>query len=73
MLLCMEQQNAAALITTSQAARILGVAEVTVRGWERAGRLQAIRTGHGVRLFDVEEIERLAIEREAAARARAAA
>ncbi|MGE3576793.1 MAG: MerR family transcriptional regulator [Dehalococcoidia bacterium] len=52
-----------ALLHTSDVARILGVAETTVYLWERKGRLRALRTSRGVRLFDPREIERVARER----------
>lgn len=51
------------LLTTSTAARILAIAPDTVRLWERKGKLHAIRTASGVRLFDRSEIEMLAEQR----------
>jgi excisionase family DNA binding protein len=66
------ERDSVTFITTSQAARRLSVAEGTIRSWERSGRLHAQRAGL-VRLFDVKDIERLAIEREEQARVRAAA
>ena len=58
--------EAQALVLTSQAARILAVASETVRTWERVGKLHAVRTAGGVRLFDRADVERLARERESA-------
>jgi DNA-binding transcriptional MerR regulator len=52
----------AAPIFTSTAAQILGVSEATVRLWEGTGRLKAIRTDRGVRLFDRAACEQLARE-----------
>ncbi len=42
-----------------EAAQKLGVAIDTVRRWEKSGRLHADRTAGGMRLFSIEEIERL--------------
>jgi len=47
-------------ILTSTAAQILRVSESTVRLWERQGRLRARRTPTGVRVFDRNEVVRLA-------------
>jgi len=55
-------------ITTSYAARILRVAEATVRAWDRAGILPARRTSNGMRLFARADVERLRAAREAASR-----
>lgn len=51
------------LLTTADAARLLGVVPATVRQIERQGGLAAKRTPSGVRLFDREEVERLVEER----------
>jgi excisionase family DNA binding protein len=51
-------------LLTSSAARILNVTPDTVRAWERSGRLPAVKTDRGVRLFDRRDVERLARERE---------
>ena len=55
------------LILTTEAAQIAHVASETIRLWERTGRLAAIKTSGGVRLFDRADVERLAQERAAAA------
>lgn len=47
-------------ILTTETARILNVSADTVREWERRGRLTALKTHRGVRLFDRREVERLA-------------
>lgn len=52
-------------LLTSEVARILEVSSETVRVWERLGRLPALKTGRGVRLFDRGDVERLAAERRA--------
>ena len=51
------------LVMTTEAARLLGVAADTVRAWERLGRLRAIKTGRGVRLFSRDDVQRLAAQR----------
>lgn len=51
------------VVLTSEAARILDVSSETVRLWERRGRLPALKTEKGVRLFNRRDIERLACER----------
>jgi excisionase family DNA binding protein len=53
-------------LMTSDAARELGIAKETVLFWERTGKLPAIRTQNGRRLFRRSDIERLKREREAA-------
>ncbi len=50
-------------ILTTEAAHVLGVSPETVRAWERLGRLPALKTARGVRLFDRLDVERLACER----------
>jgi excisionase family DNA binding protein len=52
-------------LMTSDAARELGVARETVLLWERTGRLPAIRTQNGRRLFRRSDVERVKREREA--------
>ena len=47
------------LILSSEAARILGISAQSVRAWENAGRLRAIKTAGGVRLFSRTEVEQL--------------
>jgi excisionase family DNA binding protein len=55
-------------VQTTEAARILHVSAETVRSLERTGRLRALRTRNGVRIFDRPDVERIAKEREAAGR-----
>lgn len=52
-------------LTTAPAARELGVASQTVIEWERQGKLPAIKTSGGVRLFRREDIEVLKKKRQA--------
>jgi DNA-binding transcriptional MerR regulator len=47
-------------LTTSDTARILNRAGATVLYYERIGRLKAIRTQGGIRLFERADVERLA-------------
>lgn len=50
-------------LLTNGAARLLDVAPQTIRLWERTGKLPALRTESGVRLFSRCDVERLARER----------
>jgi excisionase family DNA binding protein len=47
-----------AIMTTSEAARYLGVHIDTLRGWTRTGKIQCWRTAGGHRRFDVEALQR---------------
>jgi excisionase family DNA binding protein len=47
----------------AEAARVLGVAESTVRAWSDAGRLDVQRTAAGIRIFDREALKKFAAER----------
>ena len=52
------------LLTASDAARILGVTPAAVRLMHTTGKLKlAARTASGMRLFENDEVERLAAER----------
>jgi excisionase family DNA binding protein len=52
-------------LTTSDAARLLGVSPDMVRCYERTGRLTALRTTSGVRLFRREDVEDFIAKRSA--------
>jgi len=52
------------LLLAAGVARLCGVTPATVRLWERTGRLPAVRTADGVRIFRREDVTRLASERE---------
>ena len=54
------------LITTVEAATILGVDVVTVRRWADEGKLKIVATigSVGKRLLDRKQVERMAAERE---------
>lgn len=51
------------LLSAADAARMLGVVPATVRQMERDGRLPALRTVGGMRLFQREDVDRLVAER----------
>jgi len=55
------------LMSTSEAARCLGVAAETLHGWVRAGKIAGRVTPLGL-LFDADAVHDLAAQREAAAR-----
>lgn len=55
----MEHKNSG-LLMVSEAARLLGRSSDMVRYYERTGRLLAVRTAGGVRLFEREAVERFA-------------
>lgn len=48
------------LLTTSDAAKLLGRSPDRVRGYEREGKLPAQRTRGGQRLFRADDVEQLA-------------
>lgn len=50
-------------MTTGDAAKQVGVAPDTIRLWERLGRLPALRTASGVRLFQRTDVDRVVRER----------
>lgn len=54
-------------LRTSEAARFLCISESGVRRWEREGRLKAVRTATGQRLFRREDVEKLAPKETASA------
>jgi len=55
--------NTSTFLTTSAAARLIGVAESTIRKWDASGRLQAVRASNNARLFRAEDVTRLAAVR----------
>lgn len=48
------------LLTVSEVARRFKVSESTIRRMETDGRLKATRTRWGMRLFDADEVEKVA-------------
>lgn len=47
------------LMQVREAARVLGIHENTLRRWEEAGRIRAVKLPTGVRRFRFEDIARL--------------
>jgi len=45
-------------LTVAETARLLKVSEQSVRTYERAGKLKAVKTRGGMRLFRVSEVEK---------------
>jgi excisionase family DNA binding protein len=58
-----------ALMTCGDAAKVLGVTGTMVQKLDELGRLKAIRTRGGYRLFWAEDVEALAAERAKAKKA----
>lgn len=58
-----KSHDLSAWLTTSQAARIVGLGEVRMRQLAEQGRVEFITTAHG-RLFNPADVERLRAERE---------
>ena len=52
-------------LATSEVARILGISSEMVRYLERVGKIKAHKTPGGMRIFEREEVERVASERSA--------
>ncbi len=52
-------------LTVGDVAKLLNVSSDVVRLWEREGKLPAVRTQGGVRLFTQKDVQRLAGERAA--------
>jgi excisionase family DNA binding protein len=46
------------LLTTTDAARAIGVSAETIRAWENSGKLPALRTVSGQRLFSRRDVDR---------------
>ena len=51
------------MLTVSETARELGLSAETVREWADRGKLAAIRTAGGMRLFRREDVEREQVHR----------
>jgi DNA-binding transcriptional MerR regulator len=58
------QAESSRFYLVSEVGRALGVAATTVRDWERSGRIEAIRTQNGVRIFSSQEVDRVRKDRE---------
>lgn len=55
------------MIPIGEVARLTGVTVATVRNWERAGKLDAIRTPGGQRRFKLSDVKSMLAETEDAA------
>jgi len=55
--------QSAPLLSTSEAAEILGVTSQTIRNWDDRGTLPAVRTPKGYRFFNRAQVEALAEQR----------
>ncbi len=51
-------------LSVTGAARMLSKSENTIRLWERRGKIAAIKTENGTRVFKRDEVERVARELE---------
>jgi DNA-binding transcriptional MerR regulator len=51
------------LISTSHAARVIGISAATVRLWADRGLLPAQRLADGTRVFELDVVERIAAEK----------
>ncbi len=51
------------LLTAGQVAERAGVHRTTVHHWEKDGKITAAATVNGIRLFTVEEVDRVIAER----------
>ena len=56
--------NQTDLLTTGAVARMAGVSEKTVRAWQNAGDLPAMRIEGGMRLFHRKDVEAFLANRE---------
>ena len=55
----MFMKNLQNLMTIAQAAEYIGVTPLTLRNWDKAGKLQAIRNSlNGYRMYDKEELDK---------------
>ena len=54
----MFMKNLQNLMTIAQAAEYIGVTPLTLRNWDKAGKLQAVRNPlNGYRMYDKEELD----------------
>ena len=55
----MFMKNLQNLMTIAQAAEYIGVTPLTLRNWDKAGKLQAVRNPlNGYRMYDKEELNK---------------
>ena len=53
------KETSVKLVKIGEAAKILGVSIDTLRRWEASGKIQAIRTPGGTRLYSLEELQKI--------------
>lgn len=52
-------KNLSNYLSVSQAAEFIGVTPLTLRNWDKAGKLKAVRNPiNGYRMYDKEELEK---------------
>ena len=56
-------------LSTGDVAKLANVAPATVVSWEKTGKLAAIRTAGGVRLFEQSAVDHFIVERQRQAKA----
>ena len=61
----MKSETSSKLLVTSEVGRILGISSEMVRYLERVGKIRAHKTPGGMRIFEREEVDRVASERAA--------
>lgn len=55
----MFMKNLQNLMTIAQAAEYIGVTPLTLRNWDKAGKLKAVRNPlNGYRMYDIEELNK---------------
>src|SRR5436305_1869727 len=64
----LETKPERAYYSVSEAATLLGVSRVSIWRWVRAGRIPIVRLGHRTTRIKRDDLERLRIERDSAAR-----
>lgn len=67
-----QDEHGEILYTTADVARVEDVTPATVRAWERTGKLPALRTISGQRIFRGADVEAMRAIRRAAREAKAA-
>ena len=59
MILQQYMKNLQNLMTIAQAAEYIGVTPLTLRNWDKAGKLKAVRNPlNGYRMYDIEELDK---------------
>lgn len=59
-------KNLQNLMTIAQAAEYIGVTPLTLRNWDKAGKLKAVRNPlNGYRMYDKEELDKFLLQLQA--------